>query len=94
MYEEGWQLAHAKILYNQLKTLADYILEKGLFHNITVTIFSEALFHPKKEEDNENWCGGTGMMLACDYKGDLYPCLRYMESSLGTDVPPMKRGDV
>ena len=94
VYEEGWELPHAKILYNQLKTLADYIFDKGLFNNITVSIFSEDMFHPKKEDDIENWCGGTGMMLACDYKGDLYPCLRYMESSLGTDVEPMKIGDV
>ena len=33
-------------------------------------------------------------MIAVDYKGDLYPCIRYMESSLGDDVPPLKIGNV
>lgn len=28
-------------------------------------------------------CGGTGLMLACDPDGILYPCLRYMPSSVG-----------
>lgn len=39
-------------------------------------------------------CGGTGKMLAIDYKGDIYPCLRYMESSVGPDVPKLIIGNV
>ena len=45
-------------------------------------------------EDNTNWCGGTGSMLSCDYKGDLYPCIRYMESSIGDDAEPLIIGNV
>ena len=33
-------------------------------------------------------------MIACDWKGDIYPCIRYMESSLGDDQPPVKIGSV
>jgi radical SAM protein with 4Fe4S-binding SPASM domain len=33
-------------------------------------------------------------MIAVDWKGDIYPCLRYMESSLGTEVPPLIIGNV
>lgn len=39
-------------------------------------------------------CGGTGLMLACDPDGYLYPCLRYMESSIGNDQPPLRIGHV
>lgn len=39
-------------------------------------------------------CGGTGSMLAMDPDGYLYPCIRYMESSLGTDAPPLRIGHV
>ena len=39
-------------------------------------------------------CGGTGAMLAIDYKGDIYPCLRYMESSVGPDVSKLIIGNV
>ena len=33
-------------------------------------------------------------MIAVDYKGDIYPCVRYMESSLGQDAPPLIIGNV
>ena len=49
---------------------------------------------PKKIGDDDNWCGGTGSMLACDPDGYLYPCLRYMESSVGNDQPPLRIGHV
>lgn len=39
-------------------------------------------------------CGGTGNMLSMDPDGWLYPCIRYMESSLGTDQPPLRIGHV
>ena len=34
------------------------------------------------------------MMISVDWKGDIYPCIRYMESSLGDDVPPIIVGNV
>jgi radical SAM protein with 4Fe4S-binding SPASM domain len=33
-------------------------------------------------------------MISCDWKGDIYPCIRYMESSLGGDQEPLCIGDV
>lgn len=33
-------------------------------------------------------------MLSCDPDGYLYPCIRYMESSLGDNVPPIRIGHV
>lgn len=39
-------------------------------------------------------CGGNALMLACDPDGYLYPCIRYMESSLGDSRPPMRIGSV
>jgi hypothetical protein len=33
-------------------------------------------------------------MISVDYKGDIYPCIRYMESSLGNEVPPVIIGNV
>jgi radical SAM protein with 4Fe4S-binding SPASM domain len=52
------------------------------------------MFTALSPENNHNWCGGTGSMLALDYKGNFYPCLRYMETSLGTDQPPLIIGNV
>lgn len=39
-------------------------------------------------------CGGLGDMLSCDPDGYLYPCIRYMESSLGDERPPIRIGHV
>ena len=83
VYEEGWTVEHAKILYQQLKNVADYLLENNLYNDIYLSIFDSSFFRPKSPEDNMNWCGGDGSMLAIDWRGDLYPCIRYMESSLG-----------
>jgi hypothetical protein len=44
--------------------------------------------------ENNNWCGGVGSMLAFDYNGLAFPCLRYMESSLGSDKEPIIVGSV
>jgi radical SAM protein with 4Fe4S-binding SPASM domain len=33
-------------------------------------------------------------MIAVDYKGDIYPCVRYMESSLGPNIPPLIIGNI
>ena len=94
VYEEGWTAEHAKILYDQLKKLADYMVDNDLTEEIYVAMFEQDFFRPKREDDLKNWCGGNGEMISCDYKGDIYPCIRYMESSLGTDVPPLIVGNL
>lgn len=94
VYEEGWTLEHAKILYEELKKAANYILENNLFDNIYLSIFESQFFHPKNENDLQNWCGGNGEMISVDWKGDIYPCIRYMESSLGADQEPLIIGNV
>jgi len=35
-----------------------------------------------KDEDLKYTCGTNWNMLAIDYKGDIFPCLRFMNSSL------------
>ena len=92
IFEKGWNINHAKILYQELKKLIYYILINNI--NIYISIFEENYFHPKLISDIENWCGGNGKMIALDYKGDIFPCLRFMESSLGETVPPIIIGNV
>ena len=81
VFEEGWTYEHASILYNEMKKLADYKLEK--YPDVYISFFEEDDFVPLDDNDNQNWCGGNGSMLACDPDGILYPCLRYMPSSVG-----------
>ena len=94
IFEKGWTVEHAQIFYQELKILADYLLNNNLEDKIFITLFQEQAFCPKGHDDITNWCGGNGQMLAVDYKGDIYPCIRYMESSLGEGIPPLRCGNV
>lgn len=90
--EEGWTLAHAHTLYEQLCQLAEYVA--ALPERPYITMFRDGIGQPLLDDDDRNWCGGTGLMLAVDYRGDLYPCLRYMPSSLGDTQPPYTIGTI
>lgn len=95
VYEEGWTIEHARIFYQKLKEIADYFIDHDYVENIFLSLFMEDFGHPKEESDNDTWCGGVGnAMLAIDPDGNLYPCLRYMPSSLGEDQPPLIIGNV
>ena len=95
VYEKGWTIEHAKMFYKKLKYIADYFLENNLVQIVDLALFTENLGKPKAEDELETWCGGVGnAMLAIDPDGKLYPCLRYMKSSLGDDQPPLSIGDV
>jgi len=92
VYEEGWKPEHASLLYNELKRIADFLLDNDLDDTVYFSMFDNANGEPY---DNENtWCGGSGLMLAVDTKGDLYPCLRYTPSSVGHSDNLFKIGDV
>ena len=82
-YEGPWNIETAKIYYQQLKEIANFVLENNLENQLMITLFDEHSFHPIPLTNKDNYCGGNGRMLAIDWKGDLYPCLRYMESSTG-----------
>lgn len=94
VYEKGWEQHHATEYYYQLKKLADYMLEENLTEKVFIALFSDFYFQPKSEYDNQNWCGGNAEMLACDPDGNLYPCIRYMESSLGCQRTAYRIGNV
>lgn len=83
VYEADWNKDDALKLYNQMVILADYILDNDIYDSLYLSLFQVDFFKPKKEDDLTNWCGGTGSMLSIDPDGYLFPCIRYMESSLG-----------
>lgn len=93
VYEEGWKLEHATEAYNQIKDFTDKTLMEFDMNDYSFS-FLENNGTPMTYQDNQNWCGGTGAMLSMDPDGKLFPCIRYMESSLGTDQKPLIIGDV
>lgn len=92
VYEVEWSVEQAKIYYQELKKMADYLLE--LNDDTNVSLFADNLFMPISESEQNTYCGGSGKMLAFDPEGVAYPCLRYMKSSLGDTVPPIIIGSV
>lgn len=95
-YEPEWSNEDALLFYQQGKKIADDILDRNLDmeNDYYISIFEEDYFKPKSPTDLENWCGGDGHMIACDWDGEIYPCIRYMEMSLGNDQPKMPIGNV
>lgn len=95
IYEQGWENIHAKILYNEMKKIADWLIENDAFKKYRISLFDINNFVPLENNDTKNWCGGTcGSMLAFDYKGIAFPCIRYMESSLNNKQIPYSIGNI
>lgn len=94
VYEKGWTEEHATELYRQMNAFSDYLFEHDMEEEVYCSLYEEEFFCPKPETDLDLWCGGDGMMLSCDPDGYLYPCIRFMESSLGDNVPPIRIGHV
>lgn len=89
VFEEGWTWEHARVLYKEMVRLADYMLEHPGLRN---TLFDDLIGQPMAAEDNQNWCGGTGKMLAFDVDGQIYPCLRY--APIAVSKEPYVIGDI
>ncbi len=92
IFEKGWNVEHARVLYEQMKILADYIINNNLYENYSCSLFDASIGHVLDENDNQNWCGGTGKMLAVDSDGIIYPCLRYLPFSLKEGCKPVTIG--
>ena len=93
VYEEGWTEELAGVWYRELKKLADWLLESGRWETTELGVFDPFIGHKLPEDETNNWCGGTGKMLAFDVDGTAYPCLRYAPLSIG-NRPPLRIGDV
>ena len=95
VYEDAWAEDDATKLYFQFKGLADYLIERDRCLTYWLSFFKYEEFKPQNmETDTQNYCGGTGAMIAVDYKGDIFPCIRFMKSSLGDEIEPLCIGNL
>lgn len=84
VYEDVWSKEDATKFYYKLKELADRMLDEEVYKYKYTSLFRDAIGKPQAPDDDQNYCGGTGAMLAFGPDGRMYPCLRYMKYSLGT----------
>lgn len=83
-YEPYYSVDDAKILYEQLKMLSDYMI--NVKQNTYVTILNEECGKPLAPTDVQNFCGGNGKMLCFAPNGNAYPCVRFTETSLSKEM--------
>lgn len=91
VFEEGWELEHARILYDQMIDLADWMIEEEQYDKHYCSLFDESIGHEATE--TRNWCGGNGSMLAIAPDGKLFSCIRFMKYSLNNQ-PEKPIGDI
>lgn len=93
VFEEEWTVEQAKLYYEKLKAVADYMVENNLQDKIYFSVFDKDLFRPIPEGEQHPFCGGTGDMCAFGTDGTAYPCIRYMELSLNGSQPEIRIGN-
>ena len=82
VFENVWKIGDDILFEDQLTSLADIIIERGLYENYSCSFFDESIGKPLDPEiNNENWCG-AGKMLSVDADGIFYPCTRFAQYSL------------
>ena len=82
VFENVWEDGDDIIYEQQLKALADYVIDNKLWNKYSVRFFSPDIGFPVSDNTKKiNFCG-SGNMMAIDHKGDFYPCIRFMDSAL------------
>ncbi|MDE6993978.1 MAG: radical SAM peptide maturase, CXXX-repeat target family, partial [Lachnospiraceae bacterium] len=82
VFEDVWQEGDDLLLEQQLKELADYILDHQLFDKCYCTFFSDSIGGYMAEANRDNTYCGAGKMMALSPDGKIYPCVRYKDYSL------------
>lgn len=82
-YEPIYTPQDARVLYDQLKIVSDHLIATKRV--IACSILDHNIGYPVAKEDDKNYCGGSGGMLAFDVEGKAYPCLRYCPISIGKE---------
>lgn len=89
VYEDVWQPGDDKLFYDQLLKTADYLLDYRIYKKKQVSLFSSVFL--MDVNNDSNWCGCGSCMIAVDYLGNLYPCLRFKTLS---KRPPLSIGNI
>lgn len=96
IFEDVWEDGDDEIFENQLKELADYIIDNELWNEKTVRFFDPNLGLPVDSNSfHKNFCGsGNVLTIGCD--GTLYPCIRFLDFSLnnckGKEIGNLQEG--
>lgn len=96
--EEKKFLAHK--IYEQGIQVVNWIVENDINDSLFIRfLFDNGRYCSRinnilKDDDMGYTCGANWNMLAIDYKGDIFPCLRFMNSSLNNQQPEYIIGNI
>jgi uncharacterized protein len=79
VFENVWDKDDEDIFEQQLRQLADEIIDNDYYIGRSCSFFNRMIGKPVSYEGN--WCG-AGRMLAVDHTGSFYPCVRFTPFSL------------
>lgn len=82
VFEDVWVEGDDIIFEEQLKSLADYVIENDLYDKYQCTLFLDNIGGGETEETLSESSCGAGIMLALGVDGKIYPCQRYYPHSL------------
>lgn len=99
VFEEGWADEAVTKLYYEGKKIVDWMKKENIEEDIYISPLSLEKSYQSIDpyhcpDDNHNWCGGTWAMLALDWKGDIFTCIRFMDSSLNGEQPEYSIGNI
>lgn len=80
-YEPMYTDEDGKALYKQLKEVSQYVIKNGW--DVAIAMLDEQI--GDAEQNDRNFCGGTGSMLSFAPDGSAYPCIRYAPISIGKE---------
>lgn len=88
VYEDVWKAGDDLIFEQQMKELADYIIDNNISDEYYCGLFEENIGFPIGEiKRRHNWCTSGNNTLAVDHEGNFYPCIRFMSLSLQNKKP-------
>ena len=85
VFEDVWTKSDPTIFENQLRLLADYIIEKGIWDKFgyDVKFFNPTIGFPLSNKfTNNTYCGAGIEEITVDCDGNFYPCIRFLDFSL------------
>jgi radical SAM peptide maturase (CXXX-repeat target family) len=86
VFENVWNEGDDVIIEDQMKALADHIIENKIWDKYICSLFNTTIGKPNNINENKNWCG-SGKMMAIDCDGNFYPCNRFVDFSLNKHKP-------
>lgn len=94
VFENVWKDGDDIVFEEQLKQLADYMIDNNSYTKKFVSFFDDYIGKPLTEEQLTHTSCGAGRMLAVGPSGNIYPCLRYKDYSLGSSKREVVVGNV